>query len=576
MRRFLFQNKKGILKFAIACAMMVSSVAFASNSTLAEEITINNGDETPAANSIRNTTYYETGNILNVQPQSTITVYGNLYEGTISGITDLIINGNGSLIDSQSTNDNLNYGYQLSNGSSIEINDMTFNGLGYKVDVDVLSWDSQYSYGGGLYIQDNNSSANLSDVSYTNSIMQGEGNAAATSNFYGAAIANNGKLNILGGTIKGNIIQATGRDSILGSGQSGDAHGGGIYNNGELTLTNVEVSSNSVTSERNQDLALGGGIYTTKDITLAGGNSFNNNTDGSGANDIYFESGNLLVNGLGSDKVNTISSGLASSGNSHSILTDGGKLVLEGNNTRFTNGSATVGADSVLTYSGSLSESILAGTTTVNGDNGAVELVVADGNFYNLESGKVVTSDGVNGQFIKSGKGQLNLINGDYSSFSGDVIVNGGVLYFEDAKSSYINAKSNYISQGSKLIYSSANNAILSTLIGAGTLDKNGEGDLTVTGDNSGFSGVVNMAINGGDLIFDNTNGDIFFAHNATVNLNNNKLIYNSVSSENLTDANFANISLLNNAIFEYTANSGITSVDNSFYTSDGSGSLVF
>ena len=606
MRKFLFQNKKGILKFAITCAMVVSSVAFASNSTLAEEITINNGDETPAANSIRNTTYYATGNILNVQPQSTITVYGNLYEGTISGITDLIINGNGSLIDSQSTNNNFNYGYQLSNGSSITINDLSLTNFGKDNN---SSFSSENLYGAAIYVMDENSSAQLNNVSITGSSLSGNATVAVTKNLYGGAIANNGRVEMTGGSISDNIITAT--SGILAA--SGVAHGGAIYNTGDMYISGTTVSNNSATAQttwaskntsalgggifNNGNLtltdttfsnnsvgitgsgggtALGGGIYTTKDITLAGGNSFKNNTDGSGANDIYFESGNLLVNGSGSDKVNTISSGLASSGNSHIILTDGGKLVLEGNNTRFTNGSATVGTDSILTYSGSLSESILAGTTTVNGDNGAVELVVADGNFYNLDSGKVLTSDGVSGQFIKSGKGQLNLINGDYSSFSGDVVVNGGVLYFEDAKSSYINAKSNYISQGSKLIYSSANNAILSTLIGAGTLDKNGEGDLTVTGDNSGFSGVVNMAINGGDLIFDNTNGDIFFAHNATVNLNNNKLIYNSVSSENLTDANFANISLLNNAIFEYTANSGITSVDNSFYTSDGSGSLVF
>lgn len=363
MKKNLIQ-KKGILKFVLACSIFVSSIPFSSNSTLAQEITIDNGYETPAANSIRNTTYYKSGNVLNIQPQSTIVVEGNIYEGSISGITDLIINGNGSLIDSQSTNNNLNYGYQLTNGASIQINDTTFNSFGYDVSVDGLSSVSKYSYGAGLYIQDDTSSASLNNVAYTNSLLKGDGNLIATSNFYGAAIANNGTLNITGSVIRDNIIQASNRYDFS---SSGEAYGGGIYNNGRLTLTNVEVSSNSVTSVNTPERALGGGIYTTKDITLAGGNYFNNNTDDSGANDIYFENGNLIVNASGSDTINIISSGLASGGNSDIILSDSGKLLLEGDNTRFINGNAMVGAKSILTYSGALNESILAGTTTVNG-----------------------------------------------------------------------------------------------------------------------------------------------------------------------------------------------------------------
>ena len=84
------------------------------------------------------------------------------------------------------------------------------------------------------------------------------------------------------------------------------------------------------------------------------------------------------------------------------------------------------------------------------------------------------------------------------------------------------------------------------------------------------------MGVTGGNLIFDGTTGNSFFAHNANVNLNNNQLFYTAKSSENLNDANFANISLLNNAIFDYTANAGTTIIDKTFYTSDGSGSFVF
>lgn len=306
MRRVKFSNKE-ILKKTITCAVIVSSLAFSASSAMAEEISITNGLENPAANSIRNKSYYSSGNVLNLDSQSNFEVYGNIYEGSISGVANLIINGNNSSITSKSTNENANYGYKITDGSTIQIKDLTFDSFGYKEDVDWFVGSSKYSYGGGLYIQDDKSSVNLSNVSYTNSSLKGDGNMTATSNFYGAAIANNGSLNISDGVIKGGTINATNR---WGGEPGGDAYGGAIYNTGNLTLTNVEVSSNSVTSVNNSEQALGGGIYTTKDITLAGGNTFFDNYDSNGnrANDIYFESGNLLVNGNGADKVNTISS----------------------------------------------------------------------------------------------------------------------------------------------------------------------------------------------------------------------------------------------------------------------------
>lgn len=573
MGRVKFSNKE-ILKKTITCAVIVSSLAFSASSAMAEEISITNGLENPTANSIRNTSYYSSGNILNLDPQSNFEVYGNIYEGSISGVANLIINGNNSSITSKSTNDNLNYGYKITDGSTIQIKDLTFDSFGYKENVDYLFGSSKYSYGGGLYIQDDKSSVNLSNVSYTNSSLKGDGNMTATSNFYGAAIANNGSLNISDGVITGGTINATNR---WGGEPGGDAYGGAIYNTGNLTLTNVEVSSNSVTSVNNSDQALGGGIYTTKDITLAGGNTFSKNYDSNGnrANDIYFENGDLLVNGNGSDKVNTISSGLASSGNSNIILTDGGKLLLEGDNTDFINGNATVGTDSILTYSGSLENSILSGTTTVNEDGGAVELVVND-NAYNLAGGKIVTSDGVNGQFIKSGSGTLNLTNGDYSKFSGDVIVNSGILNFDDSNGKYINANTNQIAENATLSYTNANEGTISEISGAGTFDKNGAGVLNITGDNSGFSGVFNTSSASGDIVFDGTSGDKFFANDADVNLSASKLQYTALSSENLNDANFANLNLLGEAIFEYTANSGTTVIDNDFYTSQGDARFVF
>lgn len=450
--------RRSVLKFALTCAVVVGSVAFAANSALADTITIT--DEA----GFRNTANYQSGNILDIHPSTgnTITVYGNILGDnySISGVTDLLINGNGSIIDSQSKNNNVNSGYQLSNGSTLTINNLTFSNFG-KNTVSTLWRDSTLS-GAGLYVM-TGSSAELNGVSYIENSVYGMGQSGAVVHGHGGAIANEGTIDIVGGSFNSNTLSTevsigirdiagdafggaiynagtmtiTGAEindnkasSSAGSFQySGNAFGGAIYNAGSLTLTGTTIENNSVSSEDNP--ALGGGIYTTGEITLAGGNTFSNNTDNNGnrANDIYFAGGNLLVNGTGSDEVNTISSGLASSGNSNVILSNGGKLLLNGNNTGFTNGNANVGSDSVLTYGGAGNQSILSGITTVDGNNGAVEFNLDDAS-YNLDAGKVVTANGVQGQFIKSGDNTLNLTNGDYSSFSGDVIINSGILNY--------------------------------------------------------------------------------------------------------------------------------------------------
>ena len=584
MRKFLFQNKKGILKFAITCAMVVSSVAFAAGPGFAETIIeINNRDA--GEGGIVNSAYYNnpasqtTLNVMNSISGKTEGVGTNL--PTISNAVDFTIRGMGEspyTIGSRNRDDGWNRGYTISN-SSVNISNLTFDNFGL---YDHPSSSSVSLYGAGLHIQDNASTVVLNNVSYSNNLVQGEtytlvwwgGNVV---NGYGGAIANEGNLTINGGVFSGNRVSSE-QSPTTSWGDTGEAYGGAIYNKHNLTLTGTSIYGNSVSSENNQNSALGGGIYTTNDITLAGGNKFSNNTDrnGSRQNDIYFAGGNLNVNGSGSDEYNIISGGIASAnGNSTIVITDGGKLRLEGNNSDFSGGATVAGEGSVLTYAGSLNDSILKATTTVNGDNGAVELVVNDGD-YDLESGKIVTSNGVNGQFIKSGNGQLKLTKGDYSGFSGDVIVQSGILNFNDSNSQYIDANTNQIAQDAKLIYTNAKDATISGVSGAGVLNKNGAGKLTISGDNSGFSGVVNTSMNSGDLVFNGTSGDKFFSNNAKVYLNGAKLQYTAQTSEILNDENFADISLIGNAIFDYTANSGTTTIDKTFYTSDGGASFIF
>lgn len=444
--------RRSVLKFALTCAVVVGSVAFAANSALAAEYSIENDSQSGSmVNSIFNQSYYADGNILNVA--NNISVGDNL--PTIDGISLTIQGATQNVILYGNKNGSSNSGYQLSNGSTLTINNLTFSN--FSKDGSFLSYSELY--GSGLYVIDNTSSVILNGVSFTGNSLNGQASLGSKNNLYGGAVANNnGTIEISGGTISGNSAHANDSGFLTSSGtayggavynsgtmsisgttisnnythaEGNNSYGGAIYNSGTLTLTNNTISNNYAEVSSRGGSALGGGIYTTGDITLAGGNTFSNNTDNNGnrANDIYFAGGNLLVNGTGSDEVNTISSGLASSGNSNVILSNGGKLLLNGNNTGFTNGNANVGSDSVLTYGGAGNQSILSGITTVDGNNGAVEFNLDDAS-YNLDAGKVVTANGVQGQFIKSGDNTLNLTNGDYSSFSGDVIINSGILNY--------------------------------------------------------------------------------------------------------------------------------------------------
>lgn len=583
MKNICSGEKRGMLKFAITCAMVVSSVAFAAGTVNAAEVDISTDLGT---NGIRNSANYADGNILNIQ--NNITVSDDL--PAISSAISVVVNGNNYTIQSDPRSP-YNYGYQLSNGANLEINNLTFDNFSIVSTVGTGSSTSLYSYGAGLRIQDQASSMTLQNVSFTGNFMTGEGNAAATSNLYGAAISNSGTLNIQGGTFSGNNLSSTGREVLWFQGSGGDAHGGAIYNEGNLTLVGTTITGNSVSSTNHDGTssgrALGGGIYTTKGITLAGGNlfstyrdedgnlqiSYNTDQNGNRNNDIYFAGGNLNVNGSGSSEYNIISGGIASAnGKSTIVITDGGKLRLEGNNSEFSGGATVAGEGSVLTYAGSLNDSIL-NATTVNGNGGAIELVV-DSN-YSLAANKFTTTDGVTGKFIKSGNAQLNLTGGDYSNFRGDVIVKAGMLNVNTANGAYIDATSNQIAQNATLNYTSSTNNTLQNISGAGNLVKSGAGDLTIAGDNSNFHGDAN--ITAGNLIFDATAGQNykFFAADSDVTLRSS-LIYTAAQAEILNNENFANLVLSDNAAFEYHAASGETVINNDFYTLSSGNTFTF
>lgn len=264
--------KKDIFKFALTCAVVVGSMSFAANSVLAVEI----NDGTDSTNGIRNSSYYVSNNILDIRPTSDnkITVWGDIIKDSIAGVTNFVINGNGSMIESQSTNGNLNYAYQITNGSEFTINNLSFNYFG-KSDSTAL-FQSGSLYGGVLYVMDADSSLTLNDVSFSDSKLSSSVDIGGSINIYGSAIANNGKVEMTGGSITGG--KSTAESGLISA--SGVAHGGAVYNTGSMSFNGTKISNNQAIAQttrvnRNTS-AYGGAIYNSGTLVLTDSTIENN------------------------------------------------------------------------------------------------------------------------------------------------------------------------------------------------------------------------------------------------------------------------------------------------------------
>ena len=132
----------------------------------------------------------------------------------------------------------------------------------------------------------------------------------------GGGILNEGTLTINGGTIKENkttslgagIYNATGKTLTLDGGvidnnQNTTNDGGGIYNQGTFTLTSGSITNNKVTGTSKN----GGGIYNTGTMSINGGTIQNNTATGLGAG-IYHDGTAFNLQGSPTISSNTVSS----------------------------------------------------------------------------------------------------------------------------------------------------------------------------------------------------------------------------------------------------------------------------
>ena len=174
-----------------------------------------------------------------------------------------------------------------------------------------------------------NPGANLAIKGLT--ITQGNGEGAANSGL-GGGIYNNGTLTLTNSTISDN--QAVYRPGS----------GGGIYNNGgttTLTLTNSTVSGNVAPTERGGGIFNNGGTMTFTDSTVSGNNG------GLGGSGIYNNGGTMTLTN------STVSGNLSSSGGGGGIFNSSGTATLT-NSTISGNSASFFGGGGIYNSSGTL------------------------------------------------------------------------------------------------------------------------------------------------------------------------------------------------------------------------------
>ena len=230
------------------------------------------------------------GGIYNYQGTLTIN-YCTLSDSTIGGI----YNRNGTLTVSNSTlsgNSTTSYGggiYNRDSTKTLTVSNSTLSG-------------NSARYGGGIYssgssgttIVSNTTLSNNTTSSYTNSSSGGGGlylysgimfvsNSTLSGNStasYGGGIFNNGTLTVLNSTLSGNLYTG----SYTGFG------GGGIFNNGALIVLNSTLSSNSA------EFGRGGGVYITSGGSSIGNSLIAGNTAFDGT-EVYRSSGTFTSQG---------------------------------------------------------------------------------------------------------------------------------------------------------------------------------------------------------------------------------------------------------------------------------------
>jgi len=222
-RGFLY----GSTKAGISAVLFIILALLLPHAVNAAVFNVSAGDVTGLINAITAANGSPGPNTINLAASTyTLTVVNNTTDGA-NGLPDItgeiIINGNGSIVERSSAAPSLRVFHVASTGK------LTLNAL------TVRNGMADSGYGGGLY---NSGIVTVSNSVITNNSATTSGGGETTSiPSYGGGIYNIGTV-----TVSNSIIS---NNSVMGSGVKAPARGGGISNSGTVTVSNSTISNNS-------------------------------------------------------------------------------------------------------------------------------------------------------------------------------------------------------------------------------------------------------------------------------------------------------------------------------------------
>ena len=245
------------------------------------------------------------------------------------------------------------------------------------------------------------------------------------------------------------------------------------------TITNANIHNNNSTGK-------GGAIYTNNGTLNLEDVTFANNNHGAGANDIYIEGADTVVNynTTTAGKI-SISSGIAGDGTLNKTGEE--ELKLSGNNKDFT-GNLVVNQGTLNFTQTSDKDSYISGTTAIA--NAADVVINTD--FSDITTGAFQGS----GELTKDGLFDMTL-SGNNTAFTGNVNVNEGNIVYNTDNATYFGGSTN-LAADTGIVVEGSKDALLSNISGQGTIGKSSAGTLVLSGDNSDFHG--NLAVEQGIL----------------------------------------------------------------------------
>ena len=245
------------------------------------------------------------------------------------------------------------------------------------------------------------------------------------------------------------------------------------------TITNANIHNNNSTGK-------GGAIYTNNGTLNLEDVTFANNNHDAGANDIYIEGADTVVNyNTTTAGKNSISSGIAGDGTLNKTGEE--ELKLSGNNKDFT-GNLVVNQGTLNFTQTSDKDSYISGTTAIA--NAADVVINTD--FSDITTGAFQGS----GEITKDGLFDMTL-SGNNTAFTGNVNVNEGNIVYNTDNATYFGGSTN-LAADTGIVVEGSKDALLSNISGQGTIGKSSAGTLVLSGDNSDFHG--NLAVEQGIL----------------------------------------------------------------------------